>query len=410
MFYFVYQATTIKKETKKGLFIVLAGIFYGLLFYLYLYFWIFATIFLGILFLIFLATKNYSVMRTVFLIGLTGAIVSIPFWINQYFLTQLSSYDDIMVRMGVEEGYGVRWFLWKTYILHIFMAGVAIYLGRLLSKKILGYFLAALALTGIVAYNVNVVTGFTILSDHWGNKVFLLTNGLIWPPLLYYIWLSTASLLKGKYAWVKKILSVTAIVAAVFLVVHVVESSIKENTKNALNYTVPADIMDAYEWLTANTPEDSVVMTPSLETNIELAAYTHNRILQARAQNNLLSKDEVLNRLYITYTFFDISPERFFETIQSKLGVFYFFTEEYNSRALGSHLQPEKYPGYQLPQKVAENLLNEYVHFEIPEKIPYRLDYIFVGLRERELDINLESLEQYEVLYEDSDIVIYEYR
>ncbi|MDP3725789.1 MAG: hypothetical protein Q8R36_01170, partial [bacterium] len=115
----------------------------------------------------------------------------------QYYLSQLPSYGDIVARMGVEEGYGVRWFLWKTYLLHLFMAGLALYvIGQKFSKKILGYFLAALAVTGIFAYNANVITGWTLQSDHWGNKVFLITNGIILPPLLYYGWLLVAPLLK----------------------------------------------------------------------------------------------------------------------------------------------------------------------------------------------------------------------
>lgn len=133
MFYFVYKALT--DESKRRVFIVLGGIFYGLLFYLYFYFWVFGTIFLGILFLFFFFTKNYPAAKTVFLSGLTGVIVSAPFWINQYFLMQLPSYSDIVARMGIEEGRGIRWFLWKTYLLRTFMALFALYIGQRLSKK-----------------------------------------------------------------------------------------------------------------------------------------------------------------------------------------------------------------------------------------------------------------------------------
>src|SRR3989338_5188470 len=55
---------------------------------------------------------------------------------------------------GIESGYGVRWFLWKTYLLFFFMAGWAVLVCSNFSKKTLGYFLAALALTGIIAYNI----------------------------------------------------------------------------------------------------------------------------------------------------------------------------------------------------------------------------------------------------------------
>ncbi|MBI4121181.1 MAG: hypothetical protein HY457_02925 [Parcubacteria group bacterium] len=408
LFYSAYRVLT--DENKKKLFMALGGIFYGLLFYLYFYYWVFATIFLGLLFLVLLATKNYSGARTIFFIGFAGIIVSIPFWINQYYLNALPAYEDIMSRMGIEEGHGVRWFLWKTYILLLSMAGLAIYFGTKFSKKILGYFLATLAVTGIIAYNINVVTGFTIQSDHWGNKVFLIINGMLLPPLLYYAWLSIAPYVKSKYAFnTAKVFSVIAVILVALLTTHVVESSVKENKKNALSYTVSGPVMDAYEWLTKNTTKDSVVMTPSIETNIELAGYTHNRVFQARAQNNLASKEEVLERMYITHTLFGVAAEKFSQVLNTHLGVFNFFTEEYNSRALDSHLRPERYPIYVLPKEVLYDLLQTYERYALPQKMPYRLDYIFVGPRERALSIDEEYLKRYAIVYDDKGVVIYKY-
>ncbi|MBI2108832.1 MAG: hypothetical protein HYT93_01440 [Parcubacteria group bacterium] len=408
MFYFVYRALT--EESRQKTFIVLGGIFYGLLFYLYFYFWVFATIFLGVLFLFFVLTKNYSFAKTVFLSGIIGVIVSVPFWINQYNLSQLPSYDDIMARMGIEEEYGVRWFLWKTYILHTFMAGAALYIGQKLSKKTLGFFLAALSVTGIIVYNINVITGFSLQSDHWGNKVFLIVNGMILPTLAYYGWVLVNPLLKSRSLYLRKIFSVLALISILFLTTHVLESTIKENIKYAANYTVAPALMEAYEWLNKNTPKDSVVMTPSIETNIELAAYTHNRIFQARSQNNLLSKVEVLDRFFITYKFLGISPAVFAETIESERGVFNFFTAEYNSRALDSALRPYKYPVYKLPPDVSTLYIHEYETFIVPQEIPYHLDYIFVGPREEKIAMNRTFLERYEKLYDTGVVIIYRYQ
>ncbi|MBI4118632.1 MAG: hypothetical protein HY455_03800 [Parcubacteria group bacterium] len=408
LFYCMYRVLT--DENRRKLFTVLGGVFYGLLFYLYFYYWVFATIFLGILFLVLLVTKNYSGARTVFFAGLTGVVISLPFWLNQYYLTGLSSYGDIMPRMGIEEGHGVRWFLWKTYALFVAMAALALYFGKHFSKRMLGYFLATLAVTGIVAYNINVVTGFTIQSDHWGNKVFLIVNGMLLPTLLYYAWLRVAPYLKRKYTInTTKVFSLLAIVVVVLLTTHVVESSIKENIKDAPNYTVSKPVMDAYEWLTKNTPKDSVVMTPSIETTIELAGYTHNRVFQARAQNNLLSKKEVLERMYITHKFFGVPGEKLSQVLSTHLGVFNFFTEEYNSRALDSHLRPEKYPVYVLPEDVLNGLLLTYANYSLPKEMPYHLDYVFVGPREHALAGSDEYIRQYAIVYDDNGVTIYKY-
>ena len=197
------------------------------------------------------------------------------------------------------------------------------------------FFCAGIGCKGIVAYNANVLVGWTVQSDHWGNKVFLLTNALVWPPLLYYLGCFLLEFFKRKDA-VKKILSILGVFLVVSLTIHVVRSEVAENKSNASQYTVSSELMNAYGWLIANTPKDSVVVSPSLKTNIDIAAYTHNRILLARSQNNLISKNELLDRLYVTYALFEISPEIFFETINSSLGVYNFFTAEYNSKAIDS--------------------------------------------------------------------------
>ena len=180
-----------------------------------------------------------------------------------------------------------------------------------------------------------------------------------------------------------------------------------ENKSNASQYTVSSELMNAYGWLIANTPKDSVVVSPSLKTNIDIAAYTHNRILLARSQNNLISKNELLDRLYVTYALFEISPEIFFETINSSLGVYNFFTAEYNSKAIDSSLRPEKYSIYKLPDDVAQNFLNEYTSYQIAEEIPYRMDYLFVGPHEKELSVRVPFVEGKSLVYQKDGVEIY---
>ena len=190
------------------------------------------------------------------------------------------------------------------------MAGLSLWVGKKFSKPVLGYFLAALALTGVIAYNANVLVGWTLQSDHWGNKVFLLTNGVIWAPLTYYLWIFLIERF-DKDGVLRKISAACAVIIAILLTAHVVESEFSNNKQHARLYTVPASLMDAYEWFNENTPEDSVVMTPSIETNIELGTYTHNRMFQARAQNNLLSRQEVLERMYMAHAMFGVPPDTF---------------------------------------------------------------------------------------------------
>ena len=89
------------------------------------------------------------------------------------------------------------------------------------------------------------------------------------------------------------------------------------------------------------------------------------------------------------------------------MGVFNFFTAEYNSKALDSSLRPDKYSIYQLPQEVAKNVLNEYTHFTMPEKIPYRFDYVFVGPREKEANRKIFLPGIQELVYQKDGVEIY---
>jgi len=405
--YFAYEATV--RESGKKYFILLAGIFYGLLFYLYFYFWVFMTIFLGLFFLVLLIAKKRKEALHIFSVGIIGLVVSIPFWISHYELTQLPNYWELVERMSVEIGRGIKWFLWKTYLLFAAMAGVSLWLGKKLCDTPWAYFLVALALSGVAVYNINVVTGFFVQSDHWSGRVFLITEGIIWAVLFYYF----IFYIKEKYNIIniifKKVLLGIFVILSLSLTSNIVYSQIVINTNNAHTYTVLPELMASYEWLNENTPNGSVVMSPSLETNIDLPVYTSNRIFMARAMNTLATEEELLNRLYITYALFGITPEYIDLMIQSHSGVFYFFTAKYNSRALDAALRSYKYPLYKLPSETREKILNEYTHYKVQEELPYRLDYLFVGPREKEIGINEEFLKQREKLYEADGIAIYKY-
>jgi len=401
--YFVYKA--VSTDTKKKFFILLAGIFYGILFYLYFYFWAFATVFLGLFFIALLLKRKTKEAVAVFAAGVVGLIVSIPFWISHFNLVSLSNYQELIDRMGPELDYGFRWFLWKTYILVFLMAGLTLWIGRKFNISIKVIFLITLALSEIVVLNMQVITGFNIQSDHWGGRVFLITRGIIWLTIFYYLFLyfkNRISMLSTR-----KTLTFFAVVIISVLFSNVVYTEIVQSKTYAHFYTVDTKLVDAYEWLNKNTPKDSVVMTPSLRTNIDLPVYTHNRIFLARANNSIGTEEELLNRLYITYIIFGIPPVYLYEMIQSDPGIMYFFSHKYASRNTDVYLRPYKYDVVVLPVSKRNEILNEYVHFQISEYVPYRVNYLFIGPREYEIGINDNILDNYQKIYDSDGIKIF---
>ena len=416
--FFTYKAVDAK--TKKNVFAALAGIFYGLLFYLYFYFWAFAAVFLGLFFSALLATKRYREARVVCVVGVVGLIVSIPFWISHFHLASLSNYPELIERMGPELGHGFRWFLWKSYIVVFLMTLGALWTGKKFNRPALGLFLAALAVAEIVVLNEQVITGFNIQSDHWTTKVFLMTRGVVWLTIFYYaaLYLKDYSSvvirlmpyrMRGMFnTKTAVIMSIMAIAALIFNVWHTEPVLAKRHIHS---FTVDENLMRAYEWLNKNTPKDSVIMTPSLETNIDLPVYTHNRIFLARAQNSLASDAELLERLYITYAALGIGSARLDEMIQTWDGILYFFTAKYRSRTSDSYLEREKqYEEYALPFVVREKILNEFTFFRIPERIPYRIDYIFIGPREQKYSVDMSRFSEYDIVYNAAGVTVYKWK
>src|SRR3989344_3681187 len=407
-FYFAYRAAY--DGNAKRIWVFLGGVFYGLLFYLYFYFWVFASIFLGVFFCLLLVWRQFRSAASIIWVILLGLFFSIPFWINQFSLMALPQHTELLERMGLEYGHGVRWFLWKTYLLFFVFSGASLWIGIRNRMPILGSFLSALALSGIVAYNANIVTGFMPQSDHWGNKVFLPTNGIIITTLAYYV---TKNLI-SRYEWLRRayyqrqffIGSITALFF-VSLVSSVVYAEITNESRRIDDFTVSPNLLEAYKWLNENTEEGSVVMSPALETNLELAVYSHNKIFLARAQNTRAAEDELLNRFYFTYQSLHISTEKFYQTIISPDGVVYFFSLRYESKMLDTYLHPEQYTHLKLPQGVLERALNEFIFYRIPATAPYRLYYIFICPRERALNVEEDALTTYQKVHEKDGVTIY---
>ncbi len=406
--YFTYKA--VSDTTKKNLYSILAGIFYGLLFYLYFFFWVFATVFLGLFFLFLLIPRKLREARMVFVAGVVGLTVSIPFWINYITLAKLSQYQEIIDRVvGVELGHVFRWGLWMDYLSYAGIAALSLWLGKKLGKPVKALFLAALALAGIAVLNVQVVSGFNVQSDHWFSRVFIITHSIIWASIAYDLFLyfkPTVVLWMGRH---RGTLKAVLCLAVLYFSASILYNQIIMEKRAVNNYTVPSSLLAGYAWLNAHTPNDSVVLTPALETNMEIPVYTHNRIFLARAHNSLAPDDELLDRLYISYKLFNIPTANLDEMIQSFEGVFHFFTVKYYDKELDAYLaySGRKHAGYALPREVREKVLNGYTFFHLPKQIPYRFDYIFIGPYERNRGVSEEFFKGYERVYNRDGVIIY---
>lgn len=158
--FFLYRATIEKKQ--KLVPALGAGIFLGLLFYVYFYAWTFALAFLGCLFLISLISKNWVVLKSTIGIGIIGIGIAIPFLISfiQFFIGG--------------DGAQIAYYLRATYT-HSFIMSIAglatltlflFYVWRNPTDKN-NPFLLACILAGWVALEQQILTGRVIEYGHY---------------------------------------------------------------------------------------------------------------------------------------------------------------------------------------------------------------------------------------------------
>ncbi len=386
-------------------YMMLVGVFYGLLFYFYFYFWAYMTVVLGLLFVAMLVVKQKQTSLYILGAGAIGMLVSIPFWLNQYELMQLPQYQELIERGGLEVGRAFRFGLWKTYVLYAGMAGLALWLGRKLKSQPASLLAASLLIANIVVLNIQLITGFNIQSDHWSGRVFLITVGISWVVILYY----TYQCFKSYVYRYKRAIAVLGMVIPVVLAVNMARLQITLEPARAEQHTVAQNLLDAYAWMNDNLPSGSVVASLAFATNTDLPVFTNHKLFMARSQTSIASEQEIIERMLITYKLFGASPQTLAELLATPEGVVYFFTARYEDKALDRYLNPTAYESFAIPYGLWERILSQYQEFILPDGFAYQLDYLFVGPRERELGISEEALAQYPVVYDSGGIRMYRY-
>jgi len=399
---------TITSRTYYQLWAVSAGLAYGLLFYLYFYFWVFISVFLGVLLFVFMARREKASFFTIFIAGAVGVCVSVPFWLNYYELIQLPQYIEFTERAGIELGRAIQTAAWKTLLLSTLYGLWGYFLFREQKRYHLRLFLIAIAASEILVLNLQVVTGFNIQSDHWATRVFILTHAVLFIALVHHSWyfvrsrtdILTTSLARGG-------IYIVAILLTVITGGTVISTEVIRARSEAHAYTLRNDLADAYTWLTLHTSPESVVVSPALETNIDLPVYTHNRIFIPRGAATVAPEEEIVNRLLYVYSLLGIPVSTLEEVLNDQQAVFRLFALRYDSRALDVHLKPDKYPKRVFPSYKKREILEYYQLFKKTAALPYRADYLFIGPHERKFQIQKEQLSQFTKIYKNEGVEIY---
>lgn len=290
---FIYL-TVEKKQLKAALF---GGILFGSLFYVYFYFWTFILSFLILLLGSSLIKKDKKRFRRLLVLAGIGLCLSCFYWFNFIKFQQLPGRIDILKRAGLEVG-RIRNSV-RTAQLVIF---ALIFSLAIKKKDNAFYFLLLGLLGGLLCLNIQLVTGYTFQSGHWMLRVL--------NPWLIIMSGFTFFRLFNKSRYYRLLAS--GILITILVVAFIIHLTYTQKTYSA--YTLPPAKIAAFSWLDENTPEDSVVGSISIETNLLIPVYGHNNIFLPNGGVTLASDRELINRLYIIYKLFKVSP-RYLEEI-----------------------------------------------------------------------------------------------
>lgn len=426
LLFYIFFLLFLKTEKRK--FIFLAGIFYGLLFYTYTFYWINTTFALGIFvifnlplkqILFFLKEKEASYFNAekrsfiykLIKILLIGLLVGVPYWLNYLNLKNLSHFTDITQRLAGHETFGRHFDLsfWPLYIWY----GVLIFLlfrwGKEEGKIHYAKFFISAIIANFISFNLQTILGFNLPASHWQFRT--ITTILASTQVVLLFWFLQK--LIEKTPWLKKIFFVTAIVIVLLVTSGAISAQINKADKSYYQHfsQIDPNIMLGLDWLNKNTPKDAVIMSPSFYMNNLIAVYTDKNIFIPRGLNTLASNAEIKQRVYLTYKLYGFGQQTFEQIFtpnpktkllleQARINELVYkknkeeiespealeMDREFYLFALFYHQQnPDGFEKF-MPDDERKRFFNEYTNFRLNLRRPdslYRFDYLLYGPNEK---------------------------
>ncbi len=288
-------------ERKSAKYAVLCGISIGVLFYSYTYYWVGLAMSGGLLFLWALYRKDMYIVKSIAIVAVVAAAISLPYWVDLLSFASTPEYFDVGSRVGMTERFsGLHPILTLKYA--VFLAIFAYFV-----KKRDNFFrlAASVLISGIVALNIQLITGFSVQPEHY-DFAFL---GPLSAMLLVYIFVQISS---GSYR-ISPFLRSNSRKIFILFATALLAFGLYSHTAYSMNayksFGLSTEYREAYDWLNNNTERDSVVATMSTEQNLLLTVYTHNNVFIPNGFLSPVSDEETLDRLFTVYKIFNVTPE-----------------------------------------------------------------------------------------------------
>jgi MFS family permease len=356
---------TLRCGGKKN--IIAGGIFFGILFYTYLYDWAYIVVALTLSLVWFALRREWS--ATKFLAGIIGigGALSIPYWLNFLSLRRLPHYEDLVFRIGgVEIGRQFRFSsVWKTYARHLAWVGALLVLYRPhVSRQVT--FLISLLFTYFVVVNVQVILGFSPQPDHWYRETFL---PVLLSLAMICVWVWNHFL--SRHITLRVFRPVVFIFLLCFFG-YALFGQYTLSKDEVVAWGIDKQYAGAYEWLALHASENATVASVSVETNRELSLFSPRTSFLRSGGITLASHNDLWERALSLAAIWEFSSSTARAFIQNN-GL-YLFHDYYRSREFDSYFAPvstRAIPEEEVSRRLASKLL-----------ISATPDYLIVGPRD----------------------------
>ncbi|MBI2635363.1 MAG: hypothetical protein HYW79_02355 [Parcubacteria group bacterium] len=363
---FIFLWLLITEQKQKWIWF--SAVNFGLLFYIYPYYWTFYLIFFCLLAAAYFFADKKLALKILIIAG-GGLVSAIPYFYFNYLATQLLYYEETLTRLGLIYsrfpsgariifwsllGFGFfGWFLWK----------------KIINLDIKSLFFISGILASVIAVNQHLITGKNIeFSSHYDMAAMFF---LVFTAI--YLWSK-----RRDCRYLSIILLIIASGITVFGLINYSKRVfiIDENAAYRQNY------MPIFEWLNKNTEKDSVVYA-NVDVSGLIPVYTANNVFYIREANLFfISDEEVLNRFILNNFFKDFGRDFVIENDRSVYGVRY--VDAYGHAVQGNKLRKilglKSESEIYLPEEAIQKVITRAKELQkrdfIEELKRFRVDYL----------------------------------
>lgn len=383
-------------RSRRVIFYWLAGFLFGLQWYIYSYYAVFLALVLGSSFGIFLIQRDREKLKFLTTAIFSTTITSAFYWWNYFQFIHLSQAMDFFHRAGRIDG---RWFDIKS-LLVVFFTLVLLLIGSKIKKASSALqFVIILLLAAFLSLNFQLLSGFSVQHFHW--------QSVIVNPVLILASVYLLSEFKTRVLVRPMILLAVLLTAGIFFR----NLLIAKNTAGA--YVKNNGLEQAYDWINRNLEQDSVMMTPSIESNYWLIIKTKVYVFNPHGLHTLVPTTELVNRFALTFNLFNVDRDFFnrFLDYRPTPGI-QPYTHESLDLAGYDYIFDTKY-GLLGPQskEAQEDIAKAKATFQTIKstwaevKKQYKLDYLFFGPSEKRISNQVFNVDQSLIKVFDNQLV-----